>query len=266
MHKFLAVAALLCISLPSFSQQININVCNETNNIAARNSCVKGYLETLIVNEFELLAKPLDSAMVTLKLSIDPVGNMTPVFFDTNQPELRDATQRAINKVFPLDTFSNDKGEFLIDEIDITLKAPFPAIADNKSGNETVKKDTDSSKADVDFSVIEKVPVFPGCYQTENVALKNCMSSFVQKHVANNFNTNLARNLGLPVGRVRISVQFKIDCNGYVVGVRSRAPRIELEEEAIRVVQALPKMQAGKQRGEAVGVLYSLPILFQVEK
>jgi protein TonB len=38
-----------------------------------------------------------------------------------------------------------------------------------------------------------------------------------------------------------------------------------LEKEAIKVVSSLPKMIPGKQRGKAVGVLYSLPILFQVE-
>ncbi|MDG1269776.1 MAG: energy transducer TonB, partial [Ulvibacter sp.] len=30
-------------------------------------------------------------------------------------------------------------------------------------------------------------------------------------------------------------------------------------------IKALPKMTPGKQRGQAVGVLYSLPIRFQIE-
>ena len=90
------------------------------------------------------------------------------------------------------------------------------------------------------------------------------MSEKIQKFVQKKFNTELAGDLGLE-GRQRISVQFKIDKNGNVVNVRARAPHPKLQEEAIKVVKSLPKMIPGKQRGQAVGVLYSLPILFQVE-
>ncbi len=119
--------------------------------------------------------------------------------------------------------------------------------------------------ADVPFAVIENVPVYPGCEKVgNNAAKKKCMSDKVMKFVQKKFNTELANDLGLE-GRQRISVQFKIDKNGNVVNVRARAPHPRLEQEAIRVVKALPKMTPGRQRGKAVGVLYALPILFQVE-
>ena len=38
----------------------------------------------------------------------------------------------------------------------------------------------------------------------------------------------------------------------------------KLEEEAKRVIGSLPAFIPGKQRGEAVVVSYSLPILFQI--
>ena len=38
-----------------------------------------------------------------------------------------------------------------------------------------------------------------------------------------------------------------------------------LEKEAQRVINLLPKMKPGKQRGKAVIVPYSLPIIFQVQ-
>lgn len=118
---------------------------------------------------------------------------------------------------------------------------------------------------DVPFAVIENVPVFPGCEGAgNNDAKKACMSEKVQKFVQRKFDTDLANDLGLE-GRQRISVQFKIDKKGNVVDVRARAPHPRLEQEAIDVVKALPKMTPGKQRGQPVGVLYALPILFQVE-
>ena len=119
--------------------------------------------------------------------------------------------------------------------------------------------------ADVPFAVIENVPVYPGCEKKRsNAEKKKCMSEKVQKFVQKKFNTELAGDLGLE-GRQRIAVQFKIDKNGDVVNVRARAPHPKLEQEAVKVVKSLPKMVPGRQRGTAVGVLYSLPILFQVE-
>lgn len=117
---------------------------------------------------------------------------------------------------------------------------------------------------EVPFHVIENVPIYPGCEKGNNEAKKKCMSQKIQKFVQKKFNTDLAGDLGL-TGRQRISVMFKIDKSGNVVGVRSRAPHPRLEKEAARVINLLPKMKPGKQRGKAVTVPYSLPIIFQVQ-
>ena len=117
---------------------------------------------------------------------------------------------------------------------------------------------------EVPFSVIENVPIFPGCDKGNNAQRRKCMSQKITKFVQRKFNTDLAGDLGLS-GRQRISVIFKIDKNGDVVGVRARAPHPRLVKEATRVVNLLPKMKPGKQRGKAVVVPYSLPIIFQVQ-
>ncbi|WP_445956099.1 energy transducer TonB [Yeosuana sp.] len=117
---------------------------------------------------------------------------------------------------------------------------------------------------EVPFAVIENVPVFPGCEGGNNDAKKKCMSDKIAAFVNKKFNTELASELGLS-GRQRINVIFKIDKNGDIVGIRARAPHPGLEKEAVRVIGMLPKMQPGKQRGKAVTVPYSLPIVFQVQ-
>ena len=118
---------------------------------------------------------------------------------------------------------------------------------------------------EVPFAVIENVPVFPGCEREKgNNAKKKCMSDKIAKFVNKKFNTELAADLGLS-GKQRISVIFKIDKTGNITNVRARAPHPGLEKEAKRVINLLPKMQPGKQRGKAVTVPYSLPILFQVQ-
>ncbi|MAO10915.1 MAG: energy transducer TonB [Flavobacteriaceae bacterium] len=130
---------------------------------------------------------------------------------------------------------------------------------------EIVEEEVEEEIADVPFAVIENVPVYPGCEnENGNNAKKRCMSEKVQKFVQKKFDTELANDLGLD-GKQRIFVQFKINKSGNIVDVRARAPHPRLEREAVEVVKSLPKMTPGMQRGKAVGVLYSLPILFQVQ-
>ena len=117
---------------------------------------------------------------------------------------------------------------------------------------------------EVPFAVIENVPEYPGCERGSNAEKRKCMSDKIAKFVQRKFNTDLAGDLGLS-GRQRISVIFKIDKNGNVTGVRSRAPHPRLEKEAARVINMLPKIKPGKQRGKPVIVPYSLPITFQVQ-
>ena len=127
--------------------------------------------------------------------------------------------------------------------------------------------ETQSQKVinDVPYAVVEEVPSFPGCESLQtNEERKKCMSEQVARHVNTSFNTKLGKELGLK-GINRIYVRFKIDKNGRVTDVASRGPHPKLEEEAIRVVSTLPNMTPGKQRGEAVNVLYSLPIVFQTK-
>ena len=106
--------------------------------------------------------------------------------------------------------------------------------------------------------------VVPTSVKLETFDKKRCMSDKIAKFVQRKFNTDLAVDLGLS-GRQRINVIFKIDKNGNVTGVRSRAPHPRLEKEAARVINMLPKMKPGRQRGKAVTVPYSLPITFQVQ-
>ena len=116
----------------------------------------------------------------------------------------------------------------------------------------------------IPFAVIEDVPVFKGCEDlSSNQERKDCMSRQISQFVNKNFNTNLGKELNLK-GVNRVVTQFRIDRNGKIVDVKARAPHPILEEEAIRVISKLPQMQPGKQDGENISVMYSLPIVFQV--
>jgi hypothetical protein len=117
---------------------------------------------------------------------------------------------------------------------------------------------------DVPFSIIDEVPVFPGCEGTQE-ELRKCLQEKITEYVNVNFNSDLANELGLQQGVKRIFVLFKIDKDGTITDVQARAPHQSLADEAIRVIESLPTMVPGKQKGEVVGVKYSLPIAFKVE-
>ena len=144
-------------------------------------------------------------------------------------------------------------------------------IKSNDKENEVITSEDSFSSieikvaADVPFSVVDKVPVFPGCDETTSAAiLKKCFSQKIVQFVNENFNTKLAETTNL-TGRQKIIVQFKIDKMGVIIDVKSRAPHALLKAEAERVIKALPKMKAGEYKGETVNVMYSLPIIFEVQ-
>lgn len=117
---------------------------------------------------------------------------------------------------------------------------------------------------DVPFTIIEDVPVFPGC-KGNKAELKACFNKKMQKHFQKKFDADLPNDLGLSPGKKRIIMLFKIDKKGDIVGIRAKAPHPKLQKEAIRIIKLLPKMTPGRQRGKPVGVKYTLPMRIDVE-
>ncbi|MUU79244.1 energy transducer TonB [Winogradskyella endarachnes] len=117
---------------------------------------------------------------------------------------------------------------------------------------------------DIPFVAIEKVPVYPGCekYKTNNKR-KKCMSERITKLINNKFNTDIGYKYGLS-GRQRIHTQFTIDKNGTITDIKIKGPHSALEKEANRVINKIPKMAPGLQRNIPVGVIYTLPIVFEI--
>lgn len=117
---------------------------------------------------------------------------------------------------------------------------------------------------DVPFTIIEDVPVFPGCTGNKQ-ELKDCFNTQMQKHFARKFDAELPNELGLSAGPKRMFMLFKIDKNGNIVDIRAKAPHPRLEKEAERIIKLLPKMKPGRQRGVPVGVKYTLPVRIDVQ-
>lgn len=66
-------------------------------------------------------------------------------------------------------------------------------------------------------------------------------------------------------GKQKINVQFTIDKKGHVTNIKTKSPHPQLDKEAVRVINFIPEMTPGKQNNKDVGVIYNLPIVFQVQ-
>lgn len=209
--------------------------------------------------KYLLLLPAIFSMLFYTACSDDPKAEETQTVEQSNS--------EVMNKINELDEAIMKKGEMTPEEekaLKLLTTEAQPGDKVYTSVQEYLDETKDQNEADVPFAAIEKVPVFPGCTGADNEAMKKCMSMNISQFVGTNFNTELANSLGL-VGRQRIAVQFKIDKTGKIVDVRARAPKPELEAEAVRIVKLLPQMQPGEQKGEKVGVLYSLPIVFDIK-
>ena len=111
--------------------------------------------------------------------------------------------------------------------------------------------ETEQSPSDATFQVVEEAPEFPGGMQA-------CMV-FLAKNIKYPVEAQKAGTEG------RVIVQFVVGRDGSIRNpkvVRGVSP--ELDAEAIRVVSMMPKWNPGKQRGKAVAVNFTLPIMFRL--
>ena len=200
---------------------------------------------------------------ITSAFIIDKSGKIDNIRVRASHPDLEKEALRVINLIPKMEP-GRQNGEAVSTSylLPIIFKVQSDSLSQSKKN--PILNIVDGDNVEVPFSTVQNVPIFPGCDKGNNEKRRKCMSQKITKFVQKEFNTDLAGDLGLS-GRQRISVIFKIDKNGDVVGVRARAPHPRLVKEATRVVNLLPKMKPGKQRGKAVVVPYSLPIIFQVQ-
>ena len=103
------------------------------------------------------------------------------------------------------------------------------------------------------FEMVEQMPEFPGGGMS--AALE-----YIQKNMQY---PESAKENGT---QGRVTVQFVIDKAGNVTEPKVLRPvDKELDAEAIRLVKSMPKWKAGMQKGQAVAVKFTMPVLFRLE-
>ena len=104
----------------------------------------------------------------------------------------------------------------------------------------------------VEFVVVEEMPVF----RNGNADLMRYLSENIKY-------PTVSAEQGV---QGRVVVQFVVGVHGEILNpvvVKSVDPY--LDKEAIRVISSMPKWKPGKQRGKAVRVKYTVPVVFRLQ-
>jgi len=125
------------------------------------------------------------------------------------------------------------------DKTEVVIQAPVEIQEEEEEDN-------------VVFVIVENKPEFPG----GDAALMKFISENIKYPV-------IAQENGI---QGRVICQFVVNKDGSIVDinvVRSVDP--SLDKEAIRVIKSMPHWKPGKQRGKAVRVKFTLPIVFRLQ-
>ena len=102
------------------------------------------------------------------------------------------------------------------------------------------------------FQVVEEMPEFPG-------GMGECMK-FLGKNIKY---PQISQENGV---QGRVIVQFVVNQDGSIVDpVVVRGVDPYLDKEALRVISMMPKWKPGKQRGKAVRVKFTVPVMFRLQ-
>lgn len=137
------------------------------------------------------------------------------------------------------------------DEIDINAEVDQNEVIEEYEFTPPEIEEEEIVEAEI-FKVVEEMPEFPGG------AAK--MLEYIQKNIKYPM---MARESDI---QGRVFVSFVVEPDGSIsnVGIL-RGIGGGCDEEALRVVQSMPKWKPGKQRGSAVRCSFTVPIIFKLQ-
>ena len=133
-------------------------------------------------------------------------------------------------------------------EVEINAEATEETVVEDYVAPPVVVEEEEVAEEEI-FQIVEEMPSYPGGAE----ALYEYLNDNIRYPI-------VALESGISG---RVYVQFVVEKDGSVSDVKVlRGIGGGCDEEAIRVVEKMPKWNPGKQRGRAVRVLYMVPINF----
>jgi periplasmic protein TonB len=137
------------------------------------------------------------------------------------------------------------------DDIDIDVEADQNTEVQEYVAPVKTEEEESAEEAQI-FMVVESMPEYPGG--------EAALYSFLAENIKY---PQMAKESGI---QGRVFVTFVVERDGRVTDVRVlRGIGGGCDEEAVRVVESMPKWTPGKQRGKSVRVQYNLPVKFTLQ-
>lgn len=183
------------------------------------------------------------------------------IYFHSKKPSYMNfPSEEEIEEVYEIDAVEAVEEAAEAEAVEETKKEnpkePIPIIEDDIEVEELVEKPNVEAEIPDDekkFIIIEEQPEFPGGEKAMNQFIKDNLK------YPNEDNENELRGT--------VYLNFVVEKDGSITNIKVlRSLGNGYDEEAIRIVNAMPKWKPGKHRGELTRAYFILPISFNFKK
>ena len=226
-------------------------------------SCFNAILENRILSILNKYEKRYESVKDTLNLSLS-------LFVD----ESGQLIQKDHYAMVSARSIKNKTREKLVDIIDelpkLTVENPKPEFYDVRHTFEfkfLIQKTNDPRfkalhQYDYGGGDILEIPVFPGCEGLGSQLGKDCFNQKMKDHIAQHFVYPQAALDQRISGAVYL--MMTINKQGYIENIKTKGPHPLLVNEALRIINLLPRLTPGRVNGEPADFPYSIPVTFRL--
>jgi protein TonB len=166
----------------------------------------------------------------------DPTPPPPPPPPEPEVPEIIEVTEEKVETKIDLSSLEDDQSKAQIQ----TYTPPPPPKPVEEEATEEI------------FVVVEQQPEFPGGMS----ALMKFLGDNIKYPV-------IAQENGI---QGRVITNFVVERDGSITDVQVvRGQDPSLDKEAVRVIQTMPRWKPGQQRGKAVRVRFTLPVVFRLQ-
>ena len=219
--------------------------------------CFKQQLDAHVRSTFQYPQEAREQGIqgrVYLNFKIDTDGSVS-ILQSRASHDLLDAEARRIIEALPKLTPGKKA-----DGTPVAITFAYPIIF--KLGDGPVNEDGAYQKYGTPYTKIPVKPSFKTPCEDGQEAFA-CFREKLDAHVIENFRyPTEAKSAGI---EGRVYLYFRIETNGKVNVISARAPHSSLEQEATRIIEALPQLNpGGDEEGNPVPVLFAYPIVFEL--
>ena len=226
-------------------------------------SCLNAILENRILSILNKYERRYESIKDTLELSLS-------LFVD----ESGQAIKKNHYEIVSAPSIKNKTREKLVDIIDelpkLSVQNPKPEFYDVRHTFEfkfLIQSTNDQRfkalhQYDYSGGDIMEIPVFPGCEGLGSQLAKDCFNEKMQEHIAMHF-VYPQQALDQRISGV-VKMMMTINEQGYIENIKTKGPHPLLVNEAVRIVNLLPRLTPGRVNGKQADFPYSIPVTFRL--